>query len=146
MWFTCPKYVNLRAFNKSTMSFSINNSFNLSTFLLLSFLVISLIFLSTEISNTLNFLLWCFLGSMSQNYTEWLTEQFLSFCLSHDTSWVIFPPKYTNSWHCSSWQFPNIIFICCSSFPILWTTVLELLTVSPNLLLVVWTASTSCCR
>ena len=31
--FTCPKYVNLRAFNKSTMFFSIKNSFNLCTFL-----------------------------------------------------------------------------------------------------------------
>ena len=34
--FTCPKYVNLDAFNKSTMSFPINN-FSMSTFLLLSF-------------------------------------------------------------------------------------------------------------
>ena len=56
--FICPKYVNFRACNKSTMSFSINNSFSKSTFLLLSFLVIPQIFLITDISNTLNFLLW----------------------------------------------------------------------------------------
>ena len=59
MRFTWPKYVNLRAFNKSTMSFSINNYFSVSTFLLLSFLVIPQIFLSTDLSNTLNFLSWC---------------------------------------------------------------------------------------
>ena len=40
------------------MSFSTDCSFGMFTFLLLSFLVIPQIFLSSDISNTLNFLLW----------------------------------------------------------------------------------------
>ena len=69
MRFTCPKYVNPRTFNKPTMSVSINNSFSMSTFFLLSFLVIPQIFLSTDILNTLNFLLWCsFMVHVSELY------------------------------------------------------------------------------
>jgi len=127
--FTCPKYVNVRAFKKSMMSFSINNFFIMSTFILLSFLVIPLIFLSTDISNTLMFFLWCsFRVHISELYSmiDWrsvlysrtfvglpissafhiwcrlltmpdATPILLSTSLSHDASWMIFPPKYTNS-------------------------------------------------
>ena len=56
--FTWPKYVNLRTCNKSTMSFSTDSSFSMSTFLLLFFVAIPQIVLSTGISKSLNFLLW----------------------------------------------------------------------------------------
>jgi len=113
--FTCPKYVNLRAFNKSTMSFSIHNSFIVSTFLLPSFLVIPQIFLSTDISNTLNFLLWCsFRVNVSELYRMidwiWLENNTANNQLLNGTvvnaHWIQLGNEYTDIWvMCSDMKF-----------------------------------------
>ena len=75
--FTWPKYVSLLTCNKSTMSFSTDSSFTMSTFFLLSLLVIPQILVSADISNTLNFILWFsvpYSPLQSQSCTGRLTE------------------------------------------------------------------------
>jgi len=70
----------------------------------------------------------------------------LATSLSQDESSETTPLRYTNCSHCISSPFPSTIFMSCLSLPIHCTSVFVLLTLKSNLLLVVWTLSTSCCR
>ena len=63
--------------------------------------------------------------------------------LSQFDSWEMTPPKYIKSSHCTNSLFPNMFFISCLSLSIYCTSVFVLLTLNPNLSLVVHTLFTN---
>jgi len=70
----------------------------------------------------------------------------LSTFLLHDASSEMTSPKYMKSSLWINWLAPSVILIFCLCLPMHWTSVFAALTSNPDLLLVVWTLSSSCCR